>query len=120
MGGGGGGHGGGGGLGGHAAAASARGATMEGRGTTLANHGAARANTMYADHAISSKHAASEHPASRLAGTEHHHHHPFRREPQFEEDTNWAYFPCVQEADPSQPWRNCNGPTKSRAGKQRS
>jgi hypothetical protein len=92
---------------------------MEGHGTTLANHGAARANGMHADHAITGKHAAGEHSASKLAGTDHHHHHhPNRRQPQYGDAVpefigicDW-YHPHL--------W-DCYGPTKSRAGsKQRS
>jgi hypothetical protein len=122
-GGGGGGHGAGGGLGGHAAAASARGAALASHGTTLANHGATRVGPVNAAHAISSKHAAGEHPASRLAGTEHHHHHhnPLRREPQSFGDTGLQFNGLCDTVPWSQTWWNCNGPAKSRAGsKQRS
>jgi hypothetical protein len=119
-GGGGGGHMGGGGsgagFGGRGAAASAR-AAIAAHGDTLENHGA-HASAMHAVDAMAGKHAAAEHEheTSKLAGTDHRHHHPNRREPDY-----WGWPAqygelCDRVPDASNPWFNCYGPTKSPKG----
>ncbi len=108
------------GLGGRGAAASTRGAAVESHGTTLANHGATRISAMHAANTVVGKHAAVEHATSKLAGTDHHHHVPFRREPRFH-TFQWDFDVCrqVPNHDPLQTWSDCNGPTKSSAGSKR-
>jgi hypothetical protein len=93
-------------LSGRGAADSARGATMA-HGETLANHGAH----------VSSMHAATEHEhaTSKLAGTDHHHHHPGRREPGYGITFPQFFESCNRVPDPFNPWLNCYGPTKSSA-----
>ncbi|MEO7205368.1 MAG: hypothetical protein ABI356_11225 [Steroidobacteraceae bacterium] len=97
----------GGGLGGRGAAASARGTTlashganMGARGATLAGHGD-QANAMHAASAIG-KHAAVEHATSKLAGTDHHYHHPFCVEPQYTA-TSQQYFEVCRWLPSSNP-----------------
>ena len=111
---GGGGAGAGGGLGGRGAAASAHGATLASHGSALANHGATHASAMHAATATG-KHAAVEHETSKLAGTDHHH-HIFRREPQYSETIPEFFGLCSRER--LQGWPDfCSGPTKSSSGK---
>jgi hypothetical protein len=70
---------------------------------------------MHAANSIAGKHAAVEqHATSRLAGTDHHHHHPYRREPQYG-DTLPQFFELCSPAR-LQAWSICNGPTKSLPG----
>jgi hypothetical protein len=103
----------GGGLGGRGAAASAHGATLASHGTALANHGA-HASAIRAANATG-KHAAVEHETSKLAGTDHHH-HIFRREPQYSETGPQFFFLCSGER--LQVWSDfCSGPSKSLPGK---
>jgi hypothetical protein len=104
---GGGGAGAGGGLGGRGAAASAHGSTLASHGTALANHGATHASGM---------HAAVEHGTLKLAGTDHHH-HPFRREPQYSGDTSPRFFALCGPRRLEAWWDSCSGPTKSLPGK---
>jgi hypothetical protein len=72
---------------------------------------------MHAANANPGKHAANEHSTSKMAGMDHHHHHPFRREPR--NDYEYPIQDCIQIADASRPWFDCYGPTKRSAGANR-
>jgi hypothetical protein len=113
---GGGGHVGGNGGGGGRSAASGLG----GRGAALASHGnvashGIHANALHATNSIAGK-QASEQSASKTAGMDHHH-HPFRHEPRYLENSFPQYFEtCVRiPEDPFRPWL-CSGATKSFTG----
>lgn len=126
-GGGGGGHGGGvgggagrgGGLAGRAAAATALSGGVYGHALS-ARAGISRADAMHATHLAGGKHAEVERTSSKSPGMGHHH-HPYRREPNYGYGVagDQTFVPtCMAPADrDSRSWFDCNGPTKSHSGR---
>jgi hypothetical protein len=122
SGGGGGGHGGGAsgggthsnGLSGSAAAATAR--SVSGEHEVSPHAGAPRTDAMHATHLAGAKHPEGEHATSKSPGVDHHHHHPYRREPGYGDVLRFPMWEeCLPAADVNnRSWFDCNAPTKSR------